>query len=143
MIFADLLRRLFLLTLLLCSAWSDMSEGKIQNRLVLFGFAFCGVFNCFFPPNVSVSSVMGVLSVILVLLLLRRFHLIGGGDIKLIMLVLWILPEKAALYVTVFTFPAALLMWTLKCFMKEGKGIPLAVCLFVSAVLVFTGGLIK
>ena len=135
MFFADLLRRLFLLTLLLAEAWSDVSEGRISNKALFSGFAFTGALNCFARPEVSMEALLYALSVIAVLLLLRRFRLVGGGDIKLLMLIIWTFPGKEGLMVILFSFPAAFL---LRMFIKGS--IPFALSVFISSVMVFCRG---
>lgn len=137
MVFAHLLRMLFLLTLFLCSAWSDVSEGIIRNRLIIFGFVFCGIFNCFFPPALSGKALFYAGMVTAVLLLMRKAGFIGGGDIKLLMLLMWVLPDKTGLSVFLLSFPAALL-FTIVMRPSGFRRIPFAVCVLLSSAYVFS-----
>lgn len=124
-----------MLTLLLPEAWSDVSEGRIRNRTLFAGFAFTGILNCFTRPDISGKALLYAFSIIAVLLLLRRLHLIGGGDIKLLMLVIWAFPGKEGLMIILVSFPAALFLWLF----KKGS-IPFALSVFISSALVFCRG---
>lgn len=140
MFFADMLRRLFLLTFLLAMAWSDISEGKIKNSELYCGLAFSGLYNCVFPPSVEEKALAEAFILISVLFLLWRFGLIGGGDVRLLLLPIWAFPDRSGLLVIIVSFPTALILFMAGFFRKKGRGIPFAVCVFISAVLVFARG---
>lgn len=142
MFIADMLRKLFLLTFLIFTAWSDVCTGKIRNKTLFRGFASAGIFNCFFVPAVSPEALAQAAAVTLVLLILRRYRLIGGGDIKLLMLPVWVFPDRTGVLVMLLSFPAAALLWLWPALYRKSGKLPFAVCVFMSAAVVFSGGFI-
>lgn len=145
-----------LLFLFSAAAFSDLTEGKIPNRLIGFGFVsylYCAIvstlYECFFGEGTGVLTAMyshgipsvtaAVLSAAICLGLpaLWKLRLLGGGDVKLFWLLFLFLPGVPGMFCFflsfVFAFPAALYGQYLGI-----RRVRLGGAVFLS-VLVFTG----
>ena len=73
--------------LLLAAAWSDIRSRRIPNALTVTGLVAALVLRLFLGPGAAIDGLVGVLLAFLVVLPFFVLGVVGGGDIKLFMMI--------------------------------------------------------
>ena len=73
--------------LLLAAAWSDIRSRRIPNALTVTGLVAALVLRLFLGPAAAIDGLVGVLLAFLVVLPFFVLGVVGGGDIKLFMMI--------------------------------------------------------
>lgn len=122
---------LTLLPVLFLAALLDVRSGTIPNELVILGAALAHLTHLL-EGRACLPSALAV-ALILLLLLLRHFHLIGGADIKLFLLILFLLPESGALFLIFLSFLMNAVFGLALLFLNRTHRIPMAPGIFAAA----------
>ncbi|MDO4488961.1 MAG: prepilin peptidase [Eubacteriales bacterium] len=131
---------LILLTALIC----DNTSGLIPNTLLIFSAILSTVLYIAEPPPADFKTVHFLLPILLFFLILRRRGKIGGGDIKLFIIIMLFYPDASGLYIIALSFLFNLIYGLVRLILLKRHDIPMATGAFASALFIIlknAGGL--
>lgn len=139
-----LLREVFLLAILFAAAVSDIRSRTVPNVLAAASLPIGLAFSILAPQKSDPYFMTCLLAVLLFLLLFWSRGKLGGGDVKLAILVAFLQPAKDGLWLIAVSGLISLTIGLLVLVTRKSTEIPLAPGMFLAAVLriIIKGGTI-